>query len=135
MRGPSYTEEEKNAMQQVAKDKSLTHAQRVEKFFTLVTSDRTPDAVGQKIRKYVAEAAGKKAPKAAVAKPVTSTRPVVPPAAAAAAAPNGNGNGHKNGNGHAVTAAPAAEISVKYGALELKGSAKDVGQALVQLSA
>lgn len=151
MRGPSYTAEEMGIMQALAKDVSKTHKQRVEAFFQQVKCDRSPDAVGQKIRKLVSDATpavaapaaaprrGRPPKAAAEAAAPTRTRPAAPaPAAAAparkhpleltvAADPNGNGNG--NGNGH-----KPAEVAVMYGALELKGPPKAVAAALTQLA-
>lgn len=154
MRGPTYTDEEKTLLSALAKDDTLTLPQRVERFFEKIPSDRSPDAVSQKLRKMRADVeamraskkvARKKAPAAA-----KSAKPAPEPAAVAAppakrpsvrrGAPprvaasthghtNGNGNGHTNGHKIAV-----GEASVQLGAVKLSGPAAEVGKMLQQLA-
>jgi hypothetical protein len=134
-RGPSYTSEEMGLMTELAKDKTMSHSEKVDSFFAKVSgpSDRTPDAISQKIRKLESEkkpvkkvkAAGVAAPAAAPAK----RGPGRPPKAAKTATAAVAGNGHKNGNGH------GHNIEVALGEVTLRGPAAKVGALLTQLSA
>lgn len=159
MRGPTYTDEEKEFLSKLAKDDKLTLKTRVEAFFGKFDSDRTPDAVSQKLRKLRADVENMRAAKKDARKKGPESTPEAKEVPAAAAAPstvpprtrrptarrgvsaaktapaastNGNGHGHVNGNGHKSPA--VSEASVQLGAVRLSGPAGEVGKMLQQLA-
>jgi hypothetical protein len=119
MRGPSYTEDENKLLERLAKDKSLTHAQRIQRFMEESTGEnRTEDAISQKLRKLAGEGKTKAVKKA--------TKP---------APKNGNGNGHEPSKTleKLVAAADKSAITIELNGVTLSGSPKAVGTILSQL--
>lgn len=146
-RGPSYTDEELRCLDRLSRDGKKTHEEKVDAFFADTGSDRSRDAVSQKLRKMDG-----------ITKPAPRGRP--PKQATVEAAAHTNGHG-ANGNGHsgvikrnkkkagevaapAPTTAPstlrklvdrtAEVISIEARGVQITGPMKQVGEVLAQLA-